>query len=439
MTVNTTLFEASAPGRLDVMGGIADYSGSLVLQMPIRERTTVQVSLRDDLLCNIHSQTSAGEQLTATFHYPDLLNQGLVDYAYARQQLNHGWAAYVLGCALVLQKEKNINFKGADFTIASNVPLGKGVSSSASLEVATMRALAQAFAVSFSGTELPRLAQRVENLIVGAPCGLMDQLASGFGEPGKLLPIVCQPDKIAAPVAIPPGISFTGIDSGIRHSVGGASYGDVRCAAFMGYTIILQALGVAQEDIRHALEQNNFSQLPFGGYLCNIAVAEFERRFASLLPTSMHGRDFIREYGLTVDRVTEVKADTVYAIYQSAAHPVYENERVHKFRELLQELNRYNGNISNPQQAHRVTAMGELMYGSHDSYSRCGLCSERTDELVNLMKAHAREGIAGAKITGGGSGGTVCALAIGEAGKETVKKIHRQMEEKYKVKLVLFE
>ena len=79
------------------------------------------------------------------------------------------------------------------------------------------------------------------------------------------------------------------------------------------------------------------------------------------------------------------------------------------------------------------------MYGSHESYSRCGLGSERTDEIVNLMRSQQADGIAGAKITGGGSGGTVCALAIGEEGKRAVKKIHRQLCEKYETELVLFE
>jgi len=100
---------------------------------------------------------------------------------------------------LLIQKEKGIPFSGADILIHSSVPIGKGVSSSAALEVATLKALGKTFNISFANTELPMLAQRVENLIVGAPCGLMDQLTSYFGEPRKLLPIVCQPDQIKPP------------------------------------------------------------------------------------------------------------------------------------------------------------------------------------------------------------------------------------------------
>jgi len=426
-------FEASAPGRLDVMGGIADYSGSLVLQMPVRQQTTVRISLRTDFICNINSETSTGEKLSASLDYRTLLKNGKPDEVYARAVLKHAWVAYIVGCAIMLQKSKNINFTGADFDIHSEVPLGKGVSSSASLEVATMKALSKAYQLSFSGTELPVLAQQVENKIVGAPCGLMDQLASSFGEHGKLLPIVCQPDKIAEPITIPSDVSFIGIDSGIRHSVGGASYGDVRCAAFMGYSIILNSFGVTKEDIGHAKQRGDFSALPYRGYLCNISVSEFERKFQSLLPATVKGKDFLELYGVSIDTVTSVNEDTIYPVLQSAAHPVYENERVNTFMQLLMDIN-----ISTEKQK-QLQTMGELMYQSHESYSRCGLGSERTDEIVAIMKAHESSGIAGAKITGGGSGGTVCALAVGEKGKETVKKIHQMLQAKYKADLVIFE
>lgn len=431
MKANAISAEAWAPGRLDVMGGIADYSGSLVLQMPIRQQTSVKLALRDDFICNVHSETSVGEKLSASIDYRELLDGQQVSYMYAREKLKHSWIAYIVGCALVLQREKGIDFRGADFYIHSDVPLGKGVSSSASLEVSSMKALAQAFRLSFTGTELPRLAQQVENHVVGAPCGLMDQLASAFGAPGKLLPIICQPDKIAEPVAVPEDVFFIGIDSGVRHSVGGASYGDVRCGAFMGYSIILQSLGIDQATI----EKSNPSDLPFHGYLCNISVPEFENKFAALLPERMNGDTFLSRYGLTTDRVTKVNKNTAYAIRQSTLHPIYENARVQRFMQLLKEAH----HLDVTARLNHLQEMGALMYGSHESYSRCGLGSDRTDEIVNLMRSRQADGIAGAKITGGGSGGTVCALAIGEEGKRAVERIHRQLCEKYEADLVLFE
>ena len=430
-------FETSAPGRLDVMGGIADYSGSLVLQMPLSQKTHIQLSLRDDFACLVSSRISTGEILNTKVDYRDFLNNHQVDYDFAQKKLKESpstsWVGYVIGCVLVLQKEKGIGFKGGNFNLQSDVPLGKGVSSSASIEVATMKALGEAYGIQFSGTELPILAQQVENLIVGSPCGLMDQLASYLGEANKLLPIVCQPDLVQQPISIPTDISFIGIDSGVRHSVSGASYTDVRCAAFMGYTIIAQALGVTSKELVSAKSANNFSPLPFAGYLCNIPVTDFENSFVNQLPISLSGKDFLKEFELSIDPVTIIDPDKTYSIRQSVSHPVYEHERVMQFKNLLLSLKDVQ---PSEKRSDILKEMGALMFQAHESYSLCGLGSDRTDEIVSLAKNMT--GVYGAKITGGGNGGTVC-LLVNEVGKASVKQLHAELREKYHQELILFE
>jgi L-arabinokinase len=429
--------EASAPGRLDVMGGIADYSGSLVLQMPITQQTNVQLTLRDDYQCYIKSKISSGELLTVHVDYRDYLHNQRVDYTFAQNQFNRNksdaWIAYIIGCALVLQKENNIDFKGADFHISSDVPLGKGVSSSASVEVASMKALTDAFGVELAGTRLPILAQRVENLVVGAPCGLMDQLASYFGEKNKLLPILCQPDKIEKPISLPSDIYFIAIDSGVRHSVAGASYGDVRCAAFMGYSIIAQSLGISIQEMYEAKASHDFSHLPFQGFLCNITVKQLEDSFLQQLPIAMTGKEFLDHHEVSIDHATTIDPKKNYQVRQCASHPVYEHDRVHRFKEYLLALNEL------PSTANKkvlLQNMGELMHQSHESYSRCGLGSDRTDEIVAMAKKAS--GVYGAKITGGGNGGTVC-LLVDEDGKNSARAIHQTLCKKYKEDLMLFE
>lgn len=433
---STKFIEASAPGRLDVMGGIADYSGSLVLQMPIAHRTHIKLRLRDDYQCHIKSQLSSGETLTAHVDYRGYLNNNQVDYLFAqkkcKQNSSQAWIAYVLGCALVLQKEKGINFKGADFDLHSTVPLGKGVSSSASIEVACMKAIAEAFHLRLPGTLLPILAQRVENLVVGAPCGLMDQLACYLGESKKLLPILCQPDKIDTLISIPDDISFIGIDSGVRHSVAGASYGEVRAAAFMGYAIIAHSLGISANEIQSAKALNNFSSLPYRGFLCNIPVKEFRSSFENILPASMLGKDFLNKYE-TVDAITTISEQTNYQVLQCTSHPVLEYDRVLQFKN---HITRLQDTKSIDQRIDILKSMGNLMYQSHESYSECGLGSGRTDEIVALAKNIP--GIYGAKITGGGNGGTVC-LLVDREGKKEALKLHQILCEKHNQELVLFE
>jgi len=434
--VTQKIFEDSAPGRLDVMGGIADYSGSLVLQMPISQKTFVQLSLRDDFQCTVESQTNSGETLHAQIDYRDLLEVGEINYAFAHKRFNqiasNSWIAYVLGCALVLQREKGIAFTGADFKIQSQVPLGKGVSSSASIEVATMKVLALAFDLTFNTTELPLLAQRVENYVVGAPCGLMDQLACYLGQPKKILPILCQPDLIEESITIPSGVSFIGMDSGVRHAVSGASYSEVRCAAFMGYTILLSTLGVSANEITKAKEKDNFSSLPYKGYLCNITIEEFEKTMVHHLPYSIKGVDFLNQYQVSIDRVTTIDPTKTYYIRQCVSHPVFENKRVYLFKNYLQSLNCTHSS----NQIETLKRMGELMYQSHESYSLCGLGSDRTNEIVDLVKNI--HGVYGAKITGGGNGGTVCILTD-TSGQKTIREIHKSLCKKYQQDLVLFE
>ena len=88
MTLNDKrIFTATAPGRLDVMGGIADYSGSLVLQMPLQAHTHVQITLRDENHCTFKSTTDSGETLSAETDYIKLLSNQQVDYSFAQKIL----------------------------------------------------------------------------------------------------------------------------------------------------------------------------------------------------------------------------------------------------------------------------------------------------------------------------------------------------------------
>jgi L-arabinokinase len=424
-------FSAAAPGRLDVMGGIADYSGALVLQMPIRERTTVTLALRDDGLLRLRTLSPDEPHPLVEVPYAGLLRDGQPDYDHAHQQLaalpGGNWAGYVVGCLLVLHRERGIVVTGADVLVDSQVPAGKGVSSSAALEVATMRALAQAYRLPFEGTGLPTLAQRVENQVVGAPCGLMDQLASHLGEPGKLLPILCQPDHLSPPFPIPAGVHFAGIDSGVRHAVGGTSYSDVRTAAFMGYSILAQHDGATPGELAHARRTGERDQLLYNGYLANIEPSGFEERYAGLLPKQMRGADFLARYGVTIDPATEVQPDRTYDVYNATRHPIYENTRIQYFSLLLQHLP---PETDTANRERCLRQLGEWMFQSHGGYSACGLGNAQTDELVWQARKNTRNGVYGARITGGGSGGTVCFLCAGEAGLETVRRIHRDFGEK---------
>lgn len=401
----TDLVVSRAPGRLDVMGGIADYSGSLVLQMPIEEATFAAIQLNTEQKLKIVSLSGDDFDRSNYFEMPldDFKNnEQHFDYKSVRQYFLKNratrWAAYVAGAFFVLIKEKGINFRrGANILIHSNVPEGKGVSSSAALEVATMSAVVGAFGVTISPFDLALLCQKVENLVVGAPCGIMDQMTSVFGKANRLLALLCQPAELKTFVNIPADVAFWGIDSGIRHSVSGSEYTSVRIGAFMGQRIISQMMEQNIAGIFNGI-QNKF--------LANFTPSEFEQYFAAQLPTHLSGDEFIKRYQNTYDPVTTIDPKIVYSIFKPTAHAIYEHFRVRTFAELLQK----------PLTESTLTQLGELMYQSHASYSACGVGSEGTDRIVELSREFgAKSDLFGAKITGGGCGGTVCLMGKASA------------------------
>jgi L-arabinokinase len=167
-----SVFVARAPGRLDVMGGIADYSGALVLQWPIREATRVALLPWPERRLSI---TSVGGGIERRCNVPlDLIADAHRPYDdvrawFAGDPARH-WAAYVAGVFHVLSREHGVHFRnGAAILIESDVPEGKGVSSSAAIEAATMEAVVAAWGVAIEPRMRAVRCQQAENLIVGAP------------------------------------------------------------------------------------------------------------------------------------------------------------------------------------------------------------------------------------------------------------------------------
>jgi L-arabinokinase len=186
----------------------------------------------------------------------------------------------------------------------------------------------------------------------------------------------------------------------------------------MGYRIIADVAGLPA-----SIDAANVRELDtrWHGYLANIGEEEFESRFVRQLPERMTGAEFLRRFDGITDTVTRVHTDRAYAVRQATAHPVHENSRVTRFAELLGRLR--------PDADDVAHEMGALMFESHASYGACGLGSAGTDRLVELVRrAGPDSGLFGAKITGGGSGGTVAVLGTVEA-EAAVREIARRYAE----------
>ena len=403
-----------APGRLDVMGGIADYTGSLVCEMPLDRAAAISLQPRADRQLRIFSFNLLDDHQPFTFGMP---MEALANHSAQtlRTEFSHPgrrWAGYIAGCLFILHEQKFINLRdpsitGLNLSLYSTVPLGAGISSSAAIEVATLINLRDHFGLTdlIDPLQLAAMCQSVENRIVGAPCGIMDQVASCVGQSGALMRMICQPHTLLDELPLPPGIRVVGINSNIKHSVGGGQYGKTRCAAFMGHSIILSKM---REMGRAAGQQ--LSDDPMHGYLANLPLDDYKKYFRQYLPKQMKGIDFLNTFGPTIDSATVVLPDLDYTIQQATDHHVFESHRIRNFVQYLELSSQF---PPDSRDRHlQFDKAGHLMYASHLSYTNDALLgAPECDLLVDLVRKYEPKGLYGAKITGGGSGGTVAILA----------------------------
>jgi L-arabinokinase len=376
---------ARAPGRLDVLGGIADYAGGLVLGLPIRDAALAAAQGASDGRVVV---VSGSRRMTIAA--AELVELPLAELArrFAGQDT---WAAYLLGPVALLAREEPLPLTGLRLLVSSSVPEGKGLGSSAAVEIAAAGAAAGVFGVSLDPRSLALLGQRAEQLLAGAPCGVMDQMTAACAEAGHLLALSCRPAEVVGSFALPSGIAVWGIDSGARHAVRGAAYRRARCASFMGKAL----LGLYRE------------------YLTTLSLRELE---VERLPEHMTGADFLRDHDGIDDELTSVEPEVEYPVRAATLHPVMEQARVERFLGLL----------DGPVGASRAGLLGELMGASHAGYSRCGLGMAVTDSIVEaVQRAGWQRGLIGARVSGGGSGGTVVVI-----GREEAEPLVRSLAER---------
>ncbi|MET8306424.1 galactokinase [Micromonospora sp. NPDC005173] len=172
----------AAPGRVNLIGEHTDYNDGFVLPFALPLRTVVAADRQDGERWTVWSELS-GE--TITFGADDVTQPGRVA----------GWGAYVAAVVWAL-REAGHPVPGARLAIASDVPLGSGLSSSAALESAVLAALLDLGGVELAAERQPRLAQRAENVYVGAPTGIMDQSAAIRCRAGHALFLDCRDESV---------------------------------------------------------------------------------------------------------------------------------------------------------------------------------------------------------------------------------------------------
>ncbi|MFE6104214.1 galactokinase [Streptomyces laurentii] len=218
----------AAPGRVNLIGEYTDFNEGFVLPLALPHTAVAAVSRRDDGVLRLHSRDIEGGVVQAEV---DALAPGSVS----------GWAAYPAGVVWAL-RDAGHAVGGADIHLASTVPTGAGLSSSAALEVVTALALDDLYGLGLGRPGLAVLAQRAENAFVGVPCGVMDQMASACATEGHALFLDTRdlsfrqvPFDLAAD-----GLRLLVVDTRVKHALGDGAYAERRAGCEAG----ARALGV---------------------------------------------------------------------------------------------------------------------------------------------------------------------------------------------------
>jgi galactokinase len=353
----TPTVEASAPGRVNLVGGHTDYNEGFVLPMAVDRRTAVAAAAREDGRIRLRSTDVGGAVVVDALPDDPLPSDH-----------EGSWANYPLGVLVELADAGLARVDGADFLVTSDLPRGGGLSSSAALEVATAAAAYALDGDVEDGTDLPRrdlaeAAWRAETGFVGLDCGIMDQYASALCRAGEALFLDCRSRETEA-VPLPGGS-----DGG-----GGTDRSGVRVV-------------VVDTRVEHDLAESAYNDRVAE---CREAAARLDAAFGGVASL----RDVRREEFLAG------ADDLPGALRRRVRHVVTENERVRAAVDALR--------------AGDLGAVGDLMYESHaslrDDYEVS--CPE-LDAVVDV--AWATDGVLGARMTGGGFGGSVVALVAADA------------------------
>ena len=331
----TPMWFAVAPGRVNLIGEHTDYNDGFVLPMAIERYTVIAAAPSDSdesTLFSTHKNDSAVMVTDGSSQPPSQVV----------------WSSYVQG---TIQCTFEAGFKVKPFraVIHSDVPLGGGLSSSASLEVAVATLVEAMTGQSFDPVEKALLCQKAEHHYAKMPCGIMDQLIATLGQAGHAMLLDCRsklPTMI--PMDNPTSVSVLIVNSNVKHELTGSEYPDRRrqcekAATLLGVPMLRDATMPQLESLRC-----RFDQVPDG------------------------------------DRC-----------YRRAKHVITENDRTTAMAEALTKRD--------------WGTCGTLMEGSHRSMKEDFdiTCSE-IDCLVDI--AQSTSGVIGSRMTGGGFGGCTVSL-----------------------------
>ncbi|RCH55136.1 galactokinase [Mucilaginibacter hurinus] len=322
-----------SPGRVNLIGEHIDYNGGLVMPCAITFGTYLLVSFNDDQIFRFRSlnvEETADIELRGQYH-----------------KTGESWYNFPLGVADYFLRDGK-ELKGMDMLFYGDIPIGSGLSSSASIEVVTAYALNELFDAGYSKLDLVKISKWVENDFIGVNCGIMDQFAVAFGEKDKALMLNCDT------------LDYQAVDTNLGDYVLAIiNTNKSRKLAESKYNERVQECAAALSALQQELEIN---------HLCDINTETYDK-YRHLVKTDL--------------------------INRRATHVIAENDRVKQAAKVLAENN--------------LGAFGQLMYASHDSLRDLyEVSGKELDTIVEYCRTNT--GVAGARMTGAGFGG--CAVAL---------------------------
>ena len=340
-----------APGRVNLIGEHTDYNDGFVMPVAIGFSTWVVVAPRADRILSVFSENFQEE---VSFDLDDP----------APQPRRH-WSDYVRGVAWVLE-QSGYQLRGAHLEIRGDLPIGTGLSSSASIEVATAYALLSHSGFEVEGVELARMCQRAENDFVGMRCGIMDQFISCQGEKGKALLLDCRSLEYRL-LPLPESVRLVICNTMVKHELAAGEYNKRRAEC--------------EEGVRHLAQRLN-------------------------------GVSALRD--VTLSQLESAGQDLPEVIYRRCRHVISENARVEQAATALER-----GDLDE---------FGRLMGESHrslrDDYE---VSCHELDLMVSF--ANSLPGTFGARMTGGGFGGCTVNLVSEEIVEEFKTQIANNYKE----------
>jgi galactokinase len=335
-----------SPGRINIIGEHTDYNAGYVLPAAIDKAAYLAISLRDD--DEVH--------LVAA----DLQETHETNLSYFSPGNNPDWPDYIIGSAAQFL-QKGIGLKGFNAVLASDVPIGAGLSSSAAVECATIYALNELLESSLDRISMVHMAQHAEHTYAGVKCGIMDQFASMMGKKDHLIKLDCRSLEYEYVPFSLDGIRVLLLNTNVKHSLASSAYNDRR---------------------------ND----------CETAVKWIQAHEPNVHALRDATEDMLDKYVMPKDKLTDQRSRFV----------VQEIDRLLKGCEALQR-----GDIA---------ALGSLMYSTHEGLrGMYEVSCKELDWLIANVKDNKH--VTGARMMGGGFGGCTINLVKEEAIEPLIKEL----------------